>query len=80
MAGTLCGPRQRRDLHFHAAAALRAKARRLHRQALLATVVGVRRRAVTIVAVSTAAVSAAAGAVTIGAVSAAAAAVTAKLL
>ncbi|WP_181151828.1 MULTISPECIES: hypothetical protein [unclassified Arthrobacter] len=47
MPGTLCGPPQRRDLHFHAAAALRAKARRLHRQALLATVVGVRRRAPT---------------------------------
>nr|WP_160147668.1 hypothetical protein [Arthrobacter sp. TS-15] len=48
MARTLRGPPQRSDLHFHAAPALRTKARRLHRQALLAAAVGVRRRTVTI--------------------------------
>ncbi|KUM34817.1 hypothetical protein [Arthrobacter sp. EpRS71] len=54
MAGTLRGPAQRRDLHFHAAAALRAEARRLHRQVPLAAVVSVRRRALTVGAESAA--------------------------
>ncbi|MBP2267119.1 hypothetical protein J3A64_002583 [Pseudarthrobacter sp. PvP004] len=54
MPGAFSRPPQGRYLHFHAASALRAKARRLHRQALLTAVVGVRRRAVTTVGTVTA--------------------------
>ncbi|WP_159703192.1 hypothetical protein [Arthrobacter sp. 18067] len=58
MPGTLRGPPQRSHLDLHAAAALRAEARRLHRQPLLAVLVGVRRRALTAALAPTAAVAA----------------------
>ncbi|WP_309073736.1 hypothetical protein [Paenarthrobacter sp.] len=58
MPGTVRGPPQWRDLHFHSTATLRAKTWRFHRQTLLAAAVGVRRRFITAVVAVTAAVPA----------------------